>query len=81
MQVFQSFTLPILKLQRPPKHKAAISLDSKDYFERFRSHSLVGDDSLPMPQEDLLSHLREIAEEGPEPETFTESMHNTKYHI
>ena len=38
---------------------------------------MVGDDSLPMPQEDLLSHLREIAEEGPEPETFTESMYKT----
>ncbi len=65
--------LCVISLQRPLKHKAATSKDSKDYFERYRSQSLVGEDSLPMPQEDLISHLREIAEEGPEPETFTES--------
>ncbi len=58
--------------QKPLKHKVAVSKDSKDYFERYRSQSLVGEESLQMPLEELVTHLRELIEEGPE-ETSNES--------
>lgn len=38
--------------QRPTKYKMAISLDSKKYFERYRSRSLVGVEALPVERED-----------------------------
>ena len=42
----------LLSVQRPTKYKVAVSLDSRRYFERYRSRSLVGDENIPLQRVD-----------------------------
>ena len=58
----------VLHPQRSPRYKIAISKDSEKYYQRYRSHSLVGD-------EKLLEGLRHLQQES---ETTSTSGNNSE---
>ena len=65
-------------LQRPGRQKAAISKDSKEYYQRYRSHSLIGDERRiqPLPEENE-SHLgQDNTPVNPSAEVFSEDKFN-----
>lgn len=61
-------------LQKPIKYKTAISLDSRKYYERFRAHSLVGEEFEILPSsQSQSSDICDELENEMSPENFTES--------
>ena len=68
----------ISSFQRATKYKVAESRDSERYFKRFRSHSLVVDDQLPLTLPSSVQQSTDDLENDDREETvFDEGMLNS----